>query len=133
MFKIQVKIPKLKRIELKPRQIEEALKILVKDIQDHTPVDTGKLRASISTKRTSSGGEIYIKGKRNNEVAKYLIEGTKGHGPKKAKALRFVIMGRVVYTKWVKGIKKGYWKFRPTRTAYNKFATRIAKFLSAKR
>ena len=130
--KIQVKIPKIKLKKLTHRQIDEALNILVTDIQRNTPVDTGKLRASVSKRKTATGGEIYLKGKRNNEVAGYLIDGTKGHGPKKAKALRFVIMGRVVYTKWVKGIKKGYWKFQPSKSAVSKFANRIKHFITAK-
>lgn len=38
-------------------------------------------------------------------VAKYLNEGTKAHGPTRAKALRFVINGSVRFAKRVKGIK----------------------------
>ena len=38
--------------------------------------------------------------------ARYLTEGTKAHGPKTAAYMRFVIGGRVIYAKWVRGISK---------------------------
>lgn len=38
--------------------------------------------------------------------ARFLTEGTKAHGPVNAKMMRFVIGGRVVYAKWVRGISK---------------------------
>lgn len=56
-LKIDVKIPKLKLKGLTPRQIDEALSILVTDIKRNTPVDTGKLRGSIRKRKTANGGE----------------------------------------------------------------------------
>jgi hypothetical protein len=134
--KIQVKIPRLKLKELTPRQIDEALKILVTDIKRHTPVDTGKLRGSIRKKKTATGGEIYLNGKRNNEVAEYLIEGTKSHWvrPKKKKVLAWFTGSGMAFSKGhkVKGIRKGYWKFQPTKSALTAFMTRIKTFLKSK-
>jgi len=40
-MKIQVKIPKIKIKNLTPRQIDEAIKILVDDLKQTVPVDTG--------------------------------------------------------------------------------------------
>ena len=59
MFKFQVKIPQLKRLNLKPRQIDEALNILVDDVKKNTPVDSGKLKASISKRKSSTGGGAF--------------------------------------------------------------------------
>lgn len=135
-LKIDVKIPKIKLKSLTPRQIDEALNILITDIKRHTPVDTGKLRASIRKKKTSTGGEIYINGKRNNEVATYLTEGTKAHfiRPKKKKALAWWTGSGMAFSTGhrVKGIKKGFWKFKPTSKALIAFMSRIAKFIKAK-
>lgn len=137
MFKFQVKIPQLKRLNLKPRQIDEALNILVDDVKKNTPVDSGKLKASISKRKSSTGGSFYLRGKRNNEVAGYLIKGTKSHfiRPKKKDGVLAWIgsNGKLFFSKGhrVRGIKKGYWTFRPSRTALNKFARRIALFIKA--
>ncbi len=134
--KIQVKIPKLKLKGLTPRQIDEALNILVTDIKRNTPVDTGRLRGSVRKRKTATGGEIYLNGKRNNEVAEYLIEGTKAHWirPKKKKALAWWTGSGMAFSTGhrVKGIRKGYWKFQPTKTALTAFMTRLKTFLKAK-
>jgi len=134
--KIQVKIPKLKLKGLTPRQIDEALNILVTDIKRNTHVDTGRLRGSVRKRKTATGGEIYLNGKRNNEVAEYLIEGTKAHWirPKKKKALAWWTGSGMAFSTGhrVKGIRKGYWKFQPTKTALTAFMTRLKTFLKAK-
>lgn len=134
--KIQVKIPKIKLKKLTPKQIEEALSILVTDIKRNTPVDTGKLRGSIRKRKTANGGEIYLNGKRNNEVAEYLIDGTKAHWvrPKKKKALAWWTGSGMAFSTGhkVKGIRKGYWKFQPTKSALNAFMSRIKHFITAK-
>ena len=134
--KIQVKIPKIKLKKLTPRQIDEALSILVTDIKRNTPVDTGKLRGSVRKRKTANGGEIYLNGKRNNEVAGYLIEGTKTHWirPKKKKALAWWTGSGMAFSTGhkVKGIRKGYWKFQPTKNALNAFMNRIKHFITAK-
>lgn len=137
-MKIQVKIPKLKLKGLQSREIDEALNILVKDIQKHTPVDTGKLRSSIRKRKTATGGEIYIQGKRNNEVAEYLVEGTKRHfvKPKRKKALAWFTGSGMAFSMghFVKGIKAGkFFKFQPTKSALTQFTNRIKTFLTARK
>lgn len=133
--KIQVKVPKIKLKQLKPRELDEALNMLVRDIKRKTPVDTGMLRNSIRKRKTPTGGEIYIQGKRNNEVAGYLIEGTKAHfvKPKKKKALAWFTGSGMAFSSGhrVKGIKKGYWQV-VTRPMINSFLKRIRNFILAK-
>lgn len=135
--KLKVNIKAIDRKKLTPRQVDEALAILVTDIKRKTPVDTGQLRNSIRKRKTAKGGEIYINGKRNNEVAEYLIEGTKRHfvKPKKKKALAWWTGSGMAFSTghWVKGIRKGYWKFAPTKTAIKKFTERLSGFIRAKR
>ena len=135
MIKLTIKIPKRKRFKLKPRQIDEAAQILVDDLQQTVPYDTGTLYRGIRRRKTANGVEIYIKGKRNNEVAGYLIEDTKRHfvKPVKKKALAWFDGGRTRFSRghFVKGIKKGYWKFQPRKRALNKFTKRLMTFIKA--
>jgi hypothetical protein len=163
MFKITAKIPKIQIKSLTPRQIDEALNILVADIKKRTPVDTGRLRNSIRKRKTATGGEIYINGKRNNEVAGYLIEGTDDHFIRPKGDTSFSKSGKVLKSpskrkisarnrnkkilawqtaggQWrysaghmVSGIRKGYWKFQPTKSALTAFMTRLKTFLKAKK
>lgn len=161
MIQFKITIPKKFRVKLKPREIDEAAKILVDDLKETVPIDTGKLRSGIHKKKTANGVQIYIRGKRNNEVAGYLIEGTDKHfirpkgstiykasgelytrkrtkfkrGTKNKKILAFQtsIGGKVHFSAghWVSGIKKGYWKFQPRKRAINNFTKRIATFIKA--
>jgi hypothetical protein len=162
MIKFKVSIPKKIRIKLKPREIDEAAKILVDDLQQTVPYDTGKLFRGIRKKKTTDGVQIYIQGKRNNEVAGYLIEGTKDHFIRPKGSRLFTKTGRrlkslstrkikksdrgkrvlawegadggVHYSAghFVKGIKKGYWKFQPRKRAINQFTKRIMTFIKAR-
>ena len=155
MIKLTIKFKRGKKFELKPREIDKAAQILVDDLQQTVPYDTGKLQSGIRKKKITNGVEIYIKGKRNTEVAGYLIECTKDHfirpkgsttykasgelyqrkrtkfkrGERKKKVLAFQtsIGGQVYFSRghWVSGIKAGYWKFRPRQKALQKFARQI--------
>jgi phage gpG-like protein len=74
------------------RQVLNRAKIL-------TPVDTGRLRASL--KMTESGDTVTIS--TNVAYAEYVHDGTRPHviRPNRRQALRFVVGGRVVYAKVV--------------------------------
>ena len=161
MIKFKITIPKKIRLQLRPRQIDEAAKILVDDMKNTVPYDTGTLYRGIRKRKTTNGVEIYIRGKRNNEVAGYLIEGTKKHfirpkgsatfkasgerykikrtkfkrGEKNKKVLAWTGAGGESYFSrghWVRGIKKGYWSGTPRQRAIRQFASRIKTFLKSK-
>ena len=155
-----VKIPKRKRLQLKPREIDEAARILVDDLQQTVPIDTGMLQRGIKKRKIANGVELYIKGKRNNEVAGYLIEGTKDHfirpkgsttykasgelyqrkrtkfkrGTRNKKVLAWTDASGLHFSRghWVSGIKKGYWKFQPRKKAMQEFAKQIKTFIKAR-
>jgi len=161
-MKISVKIPNLKKMGLTPRQIDEAAKILLDDLKQTVPVDSGTLQRNIFKKKTPNGVELYIRGKRNNEVAGYLIQGTDDHFIKPKGDRTFSRSGSVLkkpskrkisarnrnktilawqgaggiwhYSKghMVSGIRKGYWKFKIRKRAMDSFLSRIKTFLKAK-
>lgn len=64
------------------------------------PVDTGRLRASIriESRRTLTLRSVYTIGS-DVEYAKYVNDGTRPHiiRPRRARALRFRVGGRIVY------------------------------------
>ena len=137
MIKFKITIPKKIRLQLRPRQIDEAGRILVDDLKNTVPYDTGTLYRGIRKRKTANGIEIYIRGKRNNEVAGYLIEGTKRHfvKPRRKKALHWTGAGGDEHFSsghWVRGIRKGYWSGKPRKRAIKQFASRIKTFLKSK-
>lgn len=80
-------------LETAARQVMNRAKVLV-------PVDTGRLRASIriESRRTLTLRSVYTIGS-DVEYAKYVNDGTRPHiiRPRRAKALRFRVGGRIVY------------------------------------
>jgi hypothetical protein len=107
-----------KAFTLTPAQMNRILELLMHGIKARTPVDTGRLKSSIRKKITGTNkGEVYIEGKRNNEVAKYNHFGTEAHfvAPIRAKALHWVMGGKDYYSKghMVSGII-GTEFFKPT-------------------
>ncbi len=138
MLKVEIKIPKIKLKKLTVREIDEAAKVLLDDLRNTVPVETGQLKRGIRKRRAARGVEFYIQGRRNNEVAGYLIEGTEGHEvkPRRRRALHWTDAGgRSMFSMghWVRGIKKGYWKFYPRARAIQQFMKRINTLLKAKR
>lgn len=71
------------------------------------PVDTGALGRSIREDGGLFTGILnyQIKVSANTPYALFVHEGTRAHGPVRAKALRFVIGGRVIFAKRVRGVK----------------------------
>src|SRR5690349_15890259 len=70
----------IKRPTLTSAQTNRILEVIMNDIKSRTPVDTGRLKASIRKRVIAPGkGEVYITGKRNNEVARYQHDGTEAH------------------------------------------------------
>lgn len=117
-LKIEIKIP-FKRLRIPPKSIDEILKIALNDIKKRTPVATGKLKRGIKKRKTPKGGEIYIEGQRNNEVANYQHFGTHAHWirPRRAKVLAWRQGGRWRFSMGhrVRGIKaKRFFKISPT-------------------
>ena len=156
MIKLTVKIPKIKRFKLKPREIDQAAQILIDDLKQTVPYESGKLYNSISKRKTANGVDFYIKGKRNNEIAGYLIKGTDDHFVRPKGSTMYTKTGRLLKSPstrkiksgdkhkrvlawqdsvggethfsaghFVKGIKKGYWKFQPRPQAMQEFARQL--------
>lgn len=86
-------------------------------------VDTGRMRASIQRQRLRSrtGGVFYEVGT-PVDYARYQHDGTRDHGPRRARLLRFTPKGSsvVVFAKRVRGVKPSYFltralqRLRPT-------------------
>ena len=78
------------------------------NVTDDGRVDTGRMRASIQGQRMRSrtGGVFYEVGT-PVEYALFQHEGTRDHGPRRAKILRFTPKGSgvVVFAKRVRGVK----------------------------
>lgn len=77
---------KYRSFSLTNSQMKQVLGAIKTDILSRTPVDTRQLKNSISTRVISANkGEVFIKGKRNNQVANYQHHGTEAHyiAPKK--------------------------------------------------
>lgn len=112
-----------------PKQFDVAVKnganLVIADLKRNTPKQSGNTSKGYVTQRLALANYVItntvrVKGS-SLFVSDLLEKGTKDHGPKKAKALRFVDLGRrgnkalgirgrrgtgkVVFTKFVKGIK----------------------------
>lgn len=89
---------KYQSFTLTSAQMKQVLGAIKTDILSRTPVDTRRLKNSISTRVISANkGEVFIKGKRNNEVAKYQHFGTEAHmvmPKKKGGLLKWFANGR---------------------------------------
>ena len=74
-------------------------------------IDTGRMRQSIEvhTENRRRLHPAYVVGPRV-AYAKYQEHGTRAHGPKNAKVMRFTPKGsnKVVFAKWVKGVKPAH-------------------------
>jgi len=72
-------------------------------------VKRGTVRESLNKRSSENifeidGFEASV-GSRNKVLVNFLEDGTRAHGPKTAKMLRFGTLNGVVFTKWVKGIR----------------------------
>lgn len=94
-----------------------------RNLTSPSAVDSGRLRQSMEATQTnvSSRGVTYEVGSRL-PYAIYQEEGTKGHGPRRAKVMVFKPKGSnsFVFARWVRGIKA------------RKFLQRALKTLSAR-
>lgn len=136
MISFKVNFVKFKKVGQKEKN--EVADILLKDLQQTVPIDTGQLRNGLRKRITGSGIELYIQGKRNNEVAGFLIEGTKAHfiAPRRKNGtLSFILAGRRVFSKghMVSGIRKGYWHFKPRQRAVQQATALLNKFVKSGR
>ena len=86
------------------RELETAARQVMNRAKVLAPVDTGRLRASIriESRRLLTLRSVYTIGS-DVSYAAYVNDGTRPHTirPRTAKALRFVVGGRVVYAKVV--------------------------------
>jgi len=85
--------------------MSDVVKVAYRNAKDTTLFkdQTGELRGTIDiVDRGAYSKRLIWRAKH----ARYLTEGTKAHGPKTAPFLRFVIGGRVIFAKWVRGISK---------------------------
>lgn len=71
------------------------------------PVKTGNLGRSIREELPVAVSPLHVTGgvSANTHYALFVHEGTRAHGPVRAKALRFEIAGRVIFAKRVRGVK----------------------------
>lgn len=128
--------PQAKLNQLTDMQLDGLARIMQSDIALRTPVRTGQLLSGIKWKRKGRDRVLYIQGKRNNEVASYLIYGTKPHYifPKKKQALAWIDFDSLTYfvrkKVFVKGIKAGkYFKWELSGRAINDIRNFINKFI----
>jgi len=114
------------------RAVSHATAVAAQTVKRDVPVKTGKLRDSVqSSFRSTEGGGVG-----NVDVtaghAEFILNGTKDHGPVKAKALRFEIGGQVIFARRVRGIKPQDFLYegekQAERTAHEDIERAIAKF-----
>jgi hypothetical protein len=128
--------PQAKLNQLTDMQLDGLARIMQSDIVMRTPVRTGQLLSGIRWKRMGRDRILYIEGKRNNEVASYLVYGTKPHYilPKNKEALAWIDFNTLTYyvrkKSFVKGIKAGkYFKWELSGRAINDIRNFINKFI----
>ena len=117
MIDVQIAIPELdalvRRFAAGPAivadEMERAMQAAVLDVEgevvERTPVDTGRLRNAIVSEVRGQGPEIVgIVGVANVPYAVPVERGSRPHliVPRRAKALRFRVGGRVVFSRWAR-------------------------------
>jgi hypothetical protein len=92
------------------RELQRRGNMILNRAQATAPVQSGKLRSHLRSELTSRGGEINVRVGifgRSARAVPYLGYVLRGTGspirPRRARVLRFVINGRVVYAKAVRG------------------------------
>jgi hypothetical protein len=122
--------------KLTDMQLDAMARIIHADISAKTPQRTSRLIKDIKWKRDNRNRIVYILGKRSNEVAEYLVYGTKPHliKPRRKKALAWVDMGtmKLIVRKksFVKGIKAGkYFKWEISDDTKNKLKILAEKLI----
>ncbi len=108
-FVRDLKIIEQRLIEAAHAGLTKAVKVAWRTAHDTTLFEdqTGELRGTIDIvdlghSRAQFKQRLIWRAKH----AHYLTEGTKDHGPKHAKSMRFQIGGRWINTRFVKGVKK---------------------------
>jgi len=118
-MKVTFNLPK-NGLNLNNSQMAKVLELIKLDIQSRTPEDTGQLKRSIKAKVLGTNkGQIFISGKRNNEVALYQHDGTVDHfiKPKSPSgSLHWVEGGKHFFSKghMVRGIEPTQF-FKPSK------------------
>lgn len=140
MIKFEISLRKIfsqtKLNMLNDIQLDSLARIIQMELIKIVPVRTGQLLTGIRWRRQGRDRIIYIHGKRNNEVASYLVFGTKPHViyPKRKKALAWIdynTMSLVIRKKSKpKGIKAGkYFKWEVPAVALVTVRNLINKFV----
>lgn len=136
---VTVKNPviKSKFAALKKPPLQQALNIIKDDnVAETTSRGWTRFKSGISTKKDSdTKGRVFVNDNvsrgataTNKQIGAWLQYGTPGHGPVTARALRFKIGGKVIFAKWVKGIKAvNWWGLKDT--AKEKVRELIRKFI----
>ena len=115
MIDFRIEAPSLNRLRRRlqeaPRIVREEMRagmetageILRDEVQARTPVDTGRLRKSVSVNITGGGAFMQVTVGSDVEYARWVEEGTRPHVivPRRARALRFLVGGRVVFARRV--------------------------------
>lgn len=109
---------KSKFAALKKPPLQQALNIIKEDnVKETTSRGWQRFKSGIETKKDSdTKGRVFVNDNvsrgataTNKQIGAWQQFGTPAHGPVTAKALRFKIGGKVIFTKWVKGIKAINW------------------------
>jgi len=133
-MKVTFNLPKA-GFNLNHNQMQKVLELIRLDVQSRTPVDTGQLKRSIKAKVIGTNkGQIYITGKRNNEVAIYQHEGTIDHfiAPKSPSGvLHWMTGGKHYFSKghMVRGIEPTNF-FQPSKRVLSAVQRLVAGFLN---
>jgi HK97 gp10 family phage protein len=90
----------------KVKGLTQASLIFQAKAQDEAPVDTTNLRRNIKYKVESDGSEATIFVDDKIKYAIFQEEGTRAHGPVRAKMLAWKSKsGQLIFAKWVRGVK----------------------------
>lgn len=68
-------------------------------------VGRGRLRRSIKGRREIGADSATVRFTASAPYARYVLEGTRAHGPVRAQAMHWMVGSKHVYARWVKGVK----------------------------
>ena len=98
--------------------INDALKIIKADNVEETTIrGWSRFKSGIETKKdTDHSGRVFVNDNKtknseatNHQIGGWQHFGTPSHGPVTAKAMRFKIGNKVIFSKWVMGITAQNW------------------------
>lgn len=135
---VTVKNPVIKNkfINARKLRLKQALNAIKKDLVDTTTQrGWNRFKSGIQTAEDSpTKGRVFVNDTitgnskaANSKIGAWLHYGTPSHGPVTAKAMRFKIAGKWIFSKWVMGITASNW-WGLKETAKTKVREILSKF-----